>query len=128
MTFPCVMKVMRISLHICTSLHFSAFLCISIHFSAFQCISLNFSAFLYISLNSSEFFCISPHLTFYILGQFYCYCYLLKTIPAGRVRYMGLMHMVTARSASIGTRTFAVAVLEAMFVIDTENISIFICL
>ena len=35
---------------------------------------------------------------------------------------MGLMHMVTARSAKIGTRTFAVAVLEAMFVMDTENI------
>ena len=35
---------------------------------------------------------------------------------------MGLMHMVTARSAKIGTRTFAVAVLEAMFVMDTGNI------
>ena len=46
----------------------------------------------------------------------------LSQIPAGRVRYMGLMHMVTARSAKIGTRTFAVAVLEAMFVMDTENI------
>ena len=35
---------------------------------------------------------------------------------------MGLMHIVTARSARIGTRTFAVAVFEAMFVMDTENI------
>ena len=37
---------------------------------------------------------------------------------------MGLMHMVTARSAKIGTRTFAVAVLEAMFVMDTEMLMV----
>ena len=48
----------------------------------------------------------------------------MTRIPAGRVRYMGLMHMVTARSAKIGTRTFAVAVLEAMFVIDTETLTV----
>jgi len=34
---------------------------------------------------------------------------------------MGLMHMVTAISPRIGTRTFAVAVLDAMFVIDTVS-------
>ena len=39
MTFPCVMKVMRISLHICISLHFFACLYISLHFSAFLCTS-----------------------------------------------------------------------------------------
>ena len=33
-----VIKVMRISLHICISLHFSEFLCISLHFSTFICI------------------------------------------------------------------------------------------
>ena len=38
-------------------------------------------------------------------------------MPAGRVRYIGLIQRVTAISASIGTSTLAVAVLEAMFVI-----------
>ena len=42
-----------------------------------------------------------------------------QTTPAGRVRYMGLMHMVTAILARIGTSTLAVAVLEATFVIVT---------
>ena len=40
-----------------------------------------------------------------------------QAIPAGRVRYIGLMQRVTAISASMGTNTLAVAVLEAMFVI-----------
>ena len=65
MTFPCVMKVMKImkiSLHIFISLNISAFLCIS---------PLNFPEFLY----TSAFLWILLHLTFYILGQFdgaYC--------------------------------------------------------
>ena len=41
---------------------------------------------------------------------------------------MGLMHIVTARSAKIGTRTFAVAVFEAMFVMDTERILYYLIL
>ena len=77
MTFPCVMKVimvmkvMRISPHICISLHLSAFLYISLHFSTFLCLSLpfyaplcihlHFAAFLCISLHLSEFLCISRH-------------------------------------------------------------------
>ena len=36
-----VMKVTRISLHICISLNFAAFLCISLHFFVFLCISLD---------------------------------------------------------------------------------------
>ena len=36
MTFPCVMKITKISLHIFISLHFSAFQCISLRFSAFN--------------------------------------------------------------------------------------------
>ena len=96
MTFPCfmkvtkVMKVMRISLHICISLHFfsflyislhfssflyislhfSTFLCISLYFSEFICISLHFSEFLRIYLHFSKFICIYMHFTFCILGQF----------------------------------------------------------
>jgi len=42
-----------------------------------------------------------------------------QTIPAGRVRYIGLIHIVTAILARIGTNTFAVAVFEATFVILT---------
>ena len=53
MTFPCVMKVMRISLNICISLNFSSFL--SLHFAAFLYISLHFTAFLCISLHFSAF-------------------------------------------------------------------------
>ena len=56
MTFPCVMKVMkvmRINLHICISLHLYSFLCIAWHFSALRCISLHFSAFQWISRHFS---------------------------------------------------------------------------
>ena len=71
-TFRCVMKAMRVSLHIFISLYFSAFLFISMHVSAFLCISRHFSAFLYISQHFFEFLCISLHFTaFYVLGQLY---------------------------------------------------------
>ena len=40
-------------------------------------------------------------------------------MPAGRVKRIGLTHMVTAISARIGTNTLAVAVLEAMLVMPT---------
>ena len=58
-TFRCVMKAMRVSLHIFISLYFSAFLCISLHFSSFLCMSLHFSAFHGITLHFSTFLCIS---------------------------------------------------------------------
>ena len=67
MTFSCaikVMKVMRISLHICISMHVSKFLCISLHFTSFLCIFLHFSAFLWIFLHFSAFLCIL-HLMFW---------------------------------------------------------------
>ena len=47
------MKVMRINLHICISLHLYSFLCIAWHFSALRCISLHFSAFQWISRHFS---------------------------------------------------------------------------
>ena len=61
-TFPYVMKIMRISLHICISLHFSSFLCISLHFSAFLWICLHLSEFLW-------FLYISLHFTCYLLTE-----------------------------------------------------------
>ena len=68
MTFPCVMKVikimkvMRISLHICISLHFPP----SLHFSTFLCISLQCSAFLYTSLRFYAFLCIFLHFSSFL--------------------------------------------------------------
>ena len=53
---------MRISLHICISLHFSSFLCISLHFSAFLWICLHLSEFLW-------FLYISLHFTCYLLTE-----------------------------------------------------------
>ena len=69
MTFPCVIKVvkvMRISLHICISLEialpFFTFLCIILNLSAFLskllCLSLHFSALFCIYLHFSAFLCI----------------------------------------------------------------------
>ena len=69
MTFPCVMKVIRISLHIGISLQFSSFLCIiciSLCFSAFLCISQHLSSFLNIYLHFSVFLCISLHFTAFL--------------------------------------------------------------
>ena len=72
MTFPCVMKVMkvmRINLHICISLHLYSFLCIAWHFSALRCITLHFSAFLCISMNFSAFLNLSVPSSY---GHQYC--------------------------------------------------------
>ena len=85
------MKVMRISLHICISLHFStllyislnfstflfisACLCISLHFIAFLWVSLHFlhfSSLLYISLHFSTFLCLSLHFNDFIFIYLHC--------------------------------------------------------
>ena len=91
MTFPCVIKVvkvMRISLHICISLeialpfftflciilNLSAFLskllCLSLHFSALFCVYLHFSTFLSkllcLSLHFSALFCIYLHFSAFL--------------------------------------------------------------
>ena len=76
MTFPCVMKAKRISLHICISLRLSSFFFISLHGSAFLCISLPSTAFLWpsiFSLHFSEFLCISLNFSaFLYISAFLC--------------------------------------------------------
>ena len=85
MTFPCVMKVVRISLHICISLHLSSFIIIPLHFSAFLCISLNFTAFFCISLHFSALLCISLH-----FSAFFCFLciFLLSLHPLHFTSYI----------------------------------------
>ena len=85
-----VMMIIRISLHICISQHFSEFLCISLHFSPFLCISRHFSTFVFISLHFSKFLCISPRISSFLYISLHFSVFIYISLHFSALLYISL--------------------------------------